>query len=172
MRIRRRRGAGAAGRRAARRLLPLLAGSALVAGCDHPFEPFQENTLGPFSVFGYLDLNADVQWVRVMPIRQTLLAEPGPIDAVVTLEHLGTGRVVTLRDSLFAYTDHGMGAVAYAVVWQWRADWHGSYHFQAIVPGSELLLEFPGHPDQALSIPPLGAGERYVAPDVTLPSSC
>jgi hypothetical protein len=84
------------------------------AGCEHPFEPFQENPDAIFSMFGYLDLNADTQWVRVMPIRQDLFLDPDPIDAVVTLEHLGSGRTVTLNDSLFTFADQQLDAVAYA----------------------------------------------------------
>ena len=61
--------------------------------------------MGPFSVFGYLDLAADTQWIRVTPIRQNIRPDSAAIDAVVTLEHAGSGRVVTLRDSLFRFAD-------------------------------------------------------------------
>lgn len=85
-----------------------------VTGCDHPFEPHAPNTIGPFSIFGYLDVNADTQWVRVTPIRQQLLTDPEPLDAVVTLEHLASGRVVMLRDSVFAFPDPSVDGVGYA----------------------------------------------------------
>lgn len=101
-------------RRAASRALPLVAAALLAAACDRPFEPVVENRNGPFSIAGYLDLGADTQWVRVMPVRQTLLAEPEPIDAVVTLRHEGSGRLVALRDSLFRYSDERLGADVYA----------------------------------------------------------
>jgi hypothetical protein len=91
-----------------------LLATALAIGCDHPFEPFQKGEEAIFSIFGYLDLRADTQWVRVMPVRQSLLLAPEPIDAVVTLEHLRTGRIVTLRDSLFRFVDPQLGGVAYA----------------------------------------------------------
>lgn len=100
--------------RATRGLAGALLATLLGAGCDHAFEPFTENRNGPFSMVGYLDLMADTQWVRVMPIRQNLLAGPEPIDAVVTLEHPASGRTVTLRDSLFEFTDPRLGGVAYA----------------------------------------------------------
>lgn len=112
-------------------VLLLLAGT-LAGGCDHPFEPFQENTAGPFSISGYLDLKADTQWIRVMPVRQQQLAEPAPIDAVVTLEHMGTGRVVTLRDSLFTFTDPRLNSVAYA---------HNFWTAEPIQPGAVYRLE-------------------------------
>jgi hypothetical protein len=65
-------------------------------------------------MFGYLDLRADTQWVRVMPVRQNLLTDPAPIDATVTLEKVGSGRIVTLKDSLFSFTDARLGGVQYA----------------------------------------------------------
>ena len=90
--------------------------TALAAGCDRPFEPFAPNENGPFSLLGYLDLKADTQWVRVTPIRQTLLGGPEAIDAVVTLQHTATGRTVTMRDSLFTYEDPRLEGIAYAHV--------------------------------------------------------
>jgi hypothetical protein len=91
----------------------VLLAAGLAAGCDQPFDPYAEHTAGPFAIYGYLDLRADTQWVRLTPIRQNLLTEPGPIDATVTLEHLGTGRVVTLRDSIVPFTDRVLGGVGY-----------------------------------------------------------
>jgi hypothetical protein len=96
------------------RFVAALLASALAAACDHPFQPFEESTDAPFSIFGYLDLKADTQWVRVMPARQHLLLDPEPIDAVVTLEHLGSGDMVTLNDSLFSFEDRRLEGVAYA----------------------------------------------------------
>lgn len=95
------------------RLAPVLLAATLAPACDVLFEPYAENTVGPFSVFGYLDLNADTQWVRVSPIRQNLLTDPAAIDAVVMLEHLGSGRVVTLRDSVFAFLDRRLDGAGY-----------------------------------------------------------
>lgn len=91
-------GSGRVGRVGRRRLVaPALLAATLSVACEAPFDPFGENAIGPFSMYGYLDLNADIQWIRVTPIRQAGLAGPEPIDAVVTLEHLGTGQVVSLR---------------------------------------------------------------------------
>ena len=101
------------GRRARRALVS----TALVtfgAACDEPFEPFQESRDGAFSIVGYLNSKADTQWVRVMPVRQSLFLEPEPIDAVVTLEHVATGRTVAMNDSLFAFRDAQLDATAYA----------------------------------------------------------
>ena len=114
------------------RLLPVLLAVALATGCDHPFEPFQEDALGPYSIFGYLDLHADTQWIRVMPVRHQLLPGAAPIDAVVTLEHGATGRVVTLRDSVFAFTDNRLDGEAYA---------HNFWTTEPLEPGATYRLE-------------------------------
>lgn len=95
-------------------LVAALLASALALGCDDTVQPFLEDENAIFSMYGYLDLRADTQWVRVMPVRQTLLLGPDPIDAVVTLEHLGSGRVVTLHDSLVTFVDPRLGGAAYA----------------------------------------------------------
>ena len=111
--VERRRGraapAAAMPRLAAAMLLGTLAG-----GCDYPFHPYQDDHDAPFSMIGYLDQKADTQWVRVMPVRQNLLLDPGPIDAVVTLEEVATGRTVTMNDSVFSFTDPRLEGVAYA----------------------------------------------------------
>ncbi|MEX0770911.1 MAG: hypothetical protein WD035_09270 [Balneolaceae bacterium] len=75
-----------------------------IAGCDEIFDPLQENDSYYFSINGYLDATADTQWVRVMPVREELLTEPGPIDATVTLEHPESGKSVVMNDSLFSFS--------------------------------------------------------------------
>jgi hypothetical protein len=71
--------------------------------CDERFEPIAPSPLG-FSVFGYLDASADTQWIRVMPIRPLRVTSADPLDAQVTLEHLETGRIIELRDSVFRFS--------------------------------------------------------------------
>lgn len=96
-----------------RRVVAVVLAVALPASCDDTLQPFRENDDAIFSMFGYLDLHADTQWVRMMPVRQNLFLQPEPIDAVVTLEHLGSGRTVTLNDSIFRFTDEQLAGVAY-----------------------------------------------------------
>lgn len=74
-----------------------------LSGCDQAFEPLQENDRYHFSIYGYLDATADTNWVRVMPVRDAIYAGPEPADAVVTLEHLETGSVSVMNDSLFQF---------------------------------------------------------------------
>jgi hypothetical protein len=96
------------------RLTAVLLAGVLTTACDDPpFQPFEENTAGPFSMFGYLDLYADTQAIRITPVRQTLLPGPDPIDALVTLEDLGTRRVVTLHHRLVVFRDPSLDTVAY-----------------------------------------------------------
>ncbi len=142
-------------------LAVVLFAAATMAGCDDAFDPYDRNGIGPFSVFGYLDTHAETQWIRVMPIRNQLIPDPAPIDAVVTLEDLGTGRVLTLRDSVFAFTDRGRNAVLYAhnfwttetieagTVYRLTAMRSDGAATTAVVetpPESELTLRFLDHP--------------------------
>jgi hypothetical protein len=59
-----------------------------------------------------------------------------------------------------------------AVVWQWRGDWRGAYHFKGLRPGSDLLLEFSDPSARAIPIPALSPGGRYMAPEVTVAIGC
>lgn len=72
--------------------------------CDESFEPWQENDQYHFSIYGYLDASADTQWVRVMPVREDIFMEPKPIDATVTIEHIESGEIIELNDSLFEFS--------------------------------------------------------------------
>ena len=74
----------------------------VVIGCETSFEPFQKSDRA-FSLFGYVDASADVQFVRVTPLRDSLYARRGALDATVSLEHLETGRTSIWRDSLFLF---------------------------------------------------------------------
>jgi hypothetical protein len=75
----------------------------VVTACDESFDPIEPSELA-FSVFGYLDASAETQWIRVMPIRPLTVTSEDPLAATVTLEHLGTGRIIELRDSLFSFS--------------------------------------------------------------------
>ena len=129
-----------------------LLATALLTGCDDTLEPFQPSDDAIFSMVGYLNLKADTQWVRVMPVRRSLLPGAGAIDAVVTLEHVGTGRVVTLRDSLFAFRDETLGGVAYAHNF-WTAERlepEATYRLQATRSDgatSTAVVVMPPYPD-------------------------
>jgi len=86
-----------------------LAAAGLLAGCETSFEVFAESD-AHFSLFGVLDVSADTQWVRVETLQDSLLTDTKPLDAVVTMTHLPSGRRVAWRDSLFQFIG---GSTAY-----------------------------------------------------------
>jgi hypothetical protein len=75
---------------------PLLLFLALLAACDTTFEPLEDSDY-PFSMTGFLDPAADTQWIRVMPLRPTVETNDVPVDAVVTLEEMESGRTIGLN---------------------------------------------------------------------------
>ncbi len=79
----------------------------LSAACDQTFEPLASSDAVHLSIFGILNASADTQWIRVMPIRPIKQTSPDSFGMTVTLENVGTGRTVELRDSLFAFSDYG-----------------------------------------------------------------
>lgn len=91
--------------------VPLLT---ISSGCDESVDPFVESDRY-FSVFGALDMKADTQYVRVIPLDTSLVvSEQGPIDARVYVTDLNTNRTVEWRDSLFVFRDDSRGHVFYA----------------------------------------------------------
>jgi hypothetical protein len=104
----------------------------LAAACDNTFEPIDPGG-PPFSVFGYLDASADTQWVRVTPLRTVLRASAEPTGVAVTLEELGSGRIVALRDSAMGYPDMlGSGSLYAHNFWTTeRIEPAAAYRFRA-----------------------------------------
>ncbi|MDZ7755385.1 hypothetical protein [Rhodohalobacter sp.] len=73
-------------------------------GCENSFEPLQVNEELTFSINGVLDVHADTQWVRVMPIGRSLIpADPNENGTAVDLTRQSTGEVIALEDSLFMF---------------------------------------------------------------------
>lgn len=75
-----------------------------INSCENSFEPMQENDRYAFSMYGALDLHADTQWVRVMPVGSTLIPrnrEDG--DVKVTLTRESTGETFAMKDSVFVF---------------------------------------------------------------------
>lgn len=69
--------------------------------CDNTFEPLGKNNKYHFSIYGYLDVSADTQWVRVGTAREAIDDVPDPSGITVTLENIQTGEAVEMQDSLF-----------------------------------------------------------------------
>lgn len=84
--------------------LPIVLVAVLIlTSCEYSFDPTLENDRYHFSIYGTLDASADTQWVRIMPLRDSLFLAPKPIDATVTLQHITSDKTVVLNDSLFRY---------------------------------------------------------------------
>ncbi|NNE45626.1 MAG: DUF4249 family protein [Rhodothermales bacterium] len=85
-----------------------------LAGCDESVNPFVESDR-IYSVYGSLDMNADTQYVRVIPIDTSLIVrEQGAIDASVSSTDINTNKRVQWNDSLFVFRDGSRGHVFYA----------------------------------------------------------
>jgi len=114
----------------------------VAAACDDSFDPYAPSDLA-FSVYGYLDAAADTQWIRVMPIRPLKVTSQDPLGATVTLENIGTGQIIELRDSLFEFS-------SYYVHNFWTLEDiepGASYLFSATREGeepAEAVVEIPG----------------------------
>lgn len=75
-----------------------------VVGCENTFEPLQENVNYTYSIYGLLDVHADTQWVRVMPIGDALIpTDPAPNGTTVKLSRESTGENIILIDSLYRF---------------------------------------------------------------------
>ncbi|MEX0608556.1 MAG: hypothetical protein WD016_01230 [Balneolaceae bacterium] len=84
----------------------LILTSFYISACESSFEPLQENGRYHFSIFGALDHSADTQWVRVMPITDSIYVDDDfPLDAEVTLKRLSTGEITVMKDSLLQYSN-------------------------------------------------------------------
>lgn len=73
----------------------------LLNGCNQSFEPLAENDQYYFSIYGYLDVSADTQWVRIGTPRETLDDNPDLSGITVTVENMESREIVELQDSLF-----------------------------------------------------------------------
>lgn len=84
-----------------------------LSACDQDLIPLQPSDAA-FSIYGHLDPAADTQWVRVAPIRTTILSSADPVDAIVTIEDLGTGRMIELIPTLFKARSGNFGDTLFA----------------------------------------------------------
>ena len=85
-------------------LAALLLTIGFISGCDNAIDPFSEQ--GIYSIYGYLTLAPERQYIRVKALDAPLLPDSTrTLDATVTLENLDTGTATTLRDSVVAFGD-------------------------------------------------------------------
>lgn len=75
-----------------------------LVSCKSDFSPLAANDQYYFSMVGVVDLHADSQWVRVMPIGDSLIPNSRePLDIEVSLADLKGSERTVLRDSLFRF---------------------------------------------------------------------
>ena len=139
----------------------------LMSSCDDDFAPLKENDRYNFSIYGYLDLEADTQWIRVMPIRETIYYSTDPIDAIVTLTNLNSGQSVLMNDSLFVLDLVGTdNDIAFWNFWtDVRIEPNTEYEIRAVCSddkASSVRFSTPdSFPTPALDID-VGTGYEYV----------
>lgn len=82
--------------------LMVLAFLSILWGCDNTLEPFEEN-IGNYSVYGALDINKDINYIRIKDLSLTNDEAPETIDITVTLKSLSSGEIETLKDTLVVF---------------------------------------------------------------------
>lgn len=88
-----------------------------LAACDNTIEPFPEEPDAFFSIHGVLNTNADTQFVRVTPIRQTFVLDVDiPVSITVTSTATPSGERVTWQDSLITLQDGSPGRLFFAIM--------------------------------------------------------
>ncbi len=93
-----------AGARPIRHLAGLLA-LVLAAGgaaCDDSFTPFEPG-VQRLSVWGYLEVTRDTQWIRIGALRPTLASSGDSLPVQATLEDLTNGQIVRLQQTTLRF---------------------------------------------------------------------
>ncbi len=118
-----------------------------LAACDNEVTPLLDEPEAFFAVHGFLDTAADTQFVRVEPLRASILGgTDAPLDAVVTSTHLQTGTTTTWRDSLVTLDDGRTGHLFFA---RFRPVPGGDYRLTVLRPdgrATEATTHVPAAP--------------------------
>ncbi len=81
------------------------AGILFLPACDNTIEPFDDSS-GIFSIYGVLDINQDVNYIRLNDLNTPLTEDSTEqLDAEVTLENLHTGEQEVLQDTVVRFDD-------------------------------------------------------------------
>ena len=124
---------------AAARFSPLLAFlffAVVLGGCEDTVNPILESDRD-FTLFGTLDMARDTQFVRVIPIRATLLSgDDNTLDVTFTSTDLDEGETIVWRDSLITFANGAQGHVFYAPL---RIRPGHSYRIAVQPAGSDLI---------------------------------
>ncbi len=85
-----------------------------LAACEETVDPILDSSRD-FTLWGTLDMARDTQFVRVIPIRETLANDvPDRLPVTFTSEHVDDGTVIPWRDSLLTFPDGSRGHVFFA----------------------------------------------------------
>ncbi len=136
-------------------IIPAFLAGLLLAGCDTSIEPVREKT---FSVYGYLSLTSEKQFVRIKPLDEVVGAGDGSTleGVTVKLRNEDNGEAYTLRDSVVTFVDDGD-----------RVFTHNYWTGEDIIPKTSYKLSVERGNEvvtTASTITPTGA-DPYVDPD-------
>lgn len=143
------------------RLTLLVVALAALAGCDDSIDT-PESLAGTYTLWGALDPRADVQSVRVVPVRDTIgLGTAAPLPVTVTSTDLTTGTETAWRDSVVTFSDGSIGHIYRAAF----RPLYGSRHRIVVrrEDGGEVsaLVAVPPLVEPLRQTPQLAGGLRY-----------
>ena len=111
-----------------------MAGSLLA--CEDTVTPIVESNR-QFTLYGTLEMNRDTQFVRVIPIRPTLIPQEDEVDDLrVVITDLSTDRRTVLTDSTVYFDDGTVGLVFWAPL---RVRPGHTYRVEVQPQGSEIV---------------------------------
>lgn len=102
----------------------------VASACEAPFEPLTETETEFFAVFGFLDADADTQFVRVSPLRPALDPGTTPEGTEVVSRLAPAGDPLAWQDSLIRLDDGTTGLLFFTPT--------------RVQPGSRYRLEIAG----------------------------
>lgn len=68
--------------------------------CNQNFEPFKENDQYLFSMYGFLDANADTQWVRTVPVRNEFELSSDVPEMAIHIHNLNNGTRIEMSQAI------------------------------------------------------------------------
>ncbi len=139
----------------------VLAAALGILGCDDTVTAILESNR-KISMYATLDMNADTQFVRVVPIRGTINEQVDPMQFALRSIDLDNGSEVEWEDSLITFSDGSEGLVFFAPL---RVFPGHTYRIEASGGNSELVTSAETTIPQ---IPTVAVGpdsaERFVTP--------
>ncbi len=142
--------------------LALAVAAVLLGGCDDTVNAILESNRN-ISMYATLDMNADTQFVRIVPIRETIDEVVDGSDYAVRSIDLDNNSIVEWQDSLVTFSDGSQGLVFFAPL---RLFPQHTYRIEASGGGSNLVTS------AETRIPPIpsvtigeDSAEKFVTPN-------